>query len=133
MRPGTSAARRRLYEQARAIVARDYRRPLTLELLAAELAASSRQIQRAYEQDGRTSFGEDLRRRRLAVAVELLRTQPGLSVAQVGALAGYPAASHFARVFRTATGLSPSAYRARCAGEPAAKLSGGEAAPRPQP
>jgi len=121
-----------LYEQASAIVARDYRRALTLEVLAAELAASPRQIQRAYAQEG-TSFAEDLRARRLAVAAELLRTQPALSTAQVGALAGHPAASHFVRVFRAARGLSPAGYRALHA-EPRtqAEISGGEAGP-PRP
>ena len=130
MRPGTAVARKRLYEQARAIVARDYRRPLTLGALASELAASPRQLQRAYAQEGTTSFAEDLRACRLAVAAELLRTQPGLSVAQVGALSGYPAASHFARVFRAAHDLTPTEYRARRA---SAQLSGGEAARRRPP
>ena len=127
MRPSTAAGRSRLYEQARAIVARDYRRPLTLGRLAIELAASPRQIQRAYAQQGVTSFAEDLRARRLAVAAELLRTQPGLSVAQVGALSGYPGASHFARVFRAAHGLTPAEYRKR---RGSARVSGDEAGRR---
>jgi len=112
VRERTAVARRRLYEEATALVARDYRRALTLRVLAAELAASPRQIQRAYAEQG-TSFAEDLRARRLAVAAELLRTQPGLSVAQVGALAGYLAPSHFVRVFRAARGVAPGEYRAR--------------------
>ena len=48
MRPHTVSARRRLYLLARVIVARHYRSPLTLALVARAVASSPRQLQRAY-------------------------------------------------------------------------------------
>jgi AraC-like DNA-binding protein len=50
MRAQTLEARRRLYLLARLIVARNYRRPLTLAVVAGALASSPRQLQRAYAQ-----------------------------------------------------------------------------------
>jgi hypothetical protein len=49
MRTHTLATRRRLYRLARVLVARHYRRPLTLPVIARTLASSPRQVQRAYE------------------------------------------------------------------------------------
>ena len=48
MRPNTLIERRRLYLLARAVVARHYRRELTLAVVARALASSPRQVQRAY-------------------------------------------------------------------------------------
>jgi AraC-like DNA-binding protein len=48
--PQTLHARRRLYLLARVLVARHYRRELTLALVARSLASSPRQLQRAYAQ-----------------------------------------------------------------------------------
>jgi len=48
MRPATVAERRRLYLLSRVVIARHYRRRLTLEAVAAALASSPRQLQRAY-------------------------------------------------------------------------------------
>ena len=52
VRPDTEAARRRLYLHARVVVARHYRRRLTLPVVAGALASSPRQLQRAYAQFG---------------------------------------------------------------------------------
>ncbi|MDQ6812058.1 MAG: AraC family transcriptional regulator, partial [Actinomycetota bacterium] len=71
MHPTTLAARRRLYLLARVIVARHYRRPLRLATVARALSSSPRQVQRAYEQFGESTFAEDLRARRMAAAAQL--------------------------------------------------------------
>ncbi len=112
MRSSTETARRRLYAEATAIVATGYRRPLTLSELAATLASSPRQIQRAYAQFGQTSFREDLRARRLAAAAELLTGQPALSIEQVARLVGYSRAPPFAAAFRARYGRTPGEFRA---------------------
>lgn len=113
MRSETVAARRRLYLLTRVIVARHYRRRLTLALVAGSLSSSPRQIQRAYEQFGEISFHEDLLTRRMAVAAQLLIEQPGIAVADVARLVGYQQASHFARVFRRRYGHPPARFRER--------------------
>ena len=113
MRPNTLTERRRLYLLARAVVARHYRRELTLAVVARALASSPRQVQRAYTQFGETSFNEDLRARRMSVAAGLLFEQPTLAVADVARLVGYRQPAHFARAFRRCYGLAPARFRAR--------------------
>jgi AraC-like DNA-binding protein len=113
VRNETALAQRRLYDLSRALVARDYRRRLTLTALARALCSSPRQIQRAYARFGGVTFAEDLRSRRLAAAAELLFDQPALAVADVARLVGYRQSAHFARAFRTRFGVSPATFRAR--------------------
>jgi AraC family transcriptional regulator, regulatory protein of adaptative response / methylphosphotriester-DNA alkyltransferase methyltransferase len=103
--------RRRLYVQVKALIGRGYRDRLTLSGAARELASSSREIQRAYAEIGETSFGEDLRARRMQVAARLLAEQPSLRVADVARLVGYRQAPHFSRAFAARYGSTPSRFR----------------------
>ena len=113
MRTSTLQARRRTYLLARAIVARHYRRELTLAGVARALACSPRALQRAYAQLGASTFSEDLQTRRLRVAAQLLIEQPSIPVCDVGRLVGHRHASHFASVFRRRYGLAPAEFRRR--------------------
>lgn len=124
MRPATIDSRRRLYELSRGIVARHYRRELTLALVARALACSPRQLQRAYAQFGPMSFSEELQRRRLASAAVLLAEQRAIPVREVARLVGYRQAPHFARVFRRRYGVPPARYRALAHARAAAAGSG---------
>ncbi|HXM86712.1 MAG TPA: AraC family transcriptional regulator, partial [Solirubrobacteraceae bacterium] len=72
MHPETLAARRRVYLLARLVVARNYRRKLTLADVAGAVSSSPRQIQRVYAQFGELSFHEDLLERRMSAAAQLL-------------------------------------------------------------
>jgi AraC-like DNA-binding protein len=110
--PDTRATRRRLYLLSRVLVARHYRRRLTLAVVARALSSSPRQLQRAYAQFGEQSFNEDLRGRRMAAAAQLLIEQPAIAVRDVARLVGYRQASHFAGAFRRQYGLSPGRFRA---------------------
>jgi AraC-like DNA-binding protein len=112
MRASTLRERRRLYLQARALVARDYRRELTLADVARALACSERALQRAYAQFGEASFHEDLARRRMAAAARLL-AERSIPVREVARLVGYRHTAHFARVFSRRYGLPPARYRAQ--------------------
>jgi AraC family transcriptional regulator of adaptative response / methylphosphotriester-DNA alkyltransferase methyltransferase len=113
VRPQTLADRRRLYLHARLVVARHYRRELTLAVLAGALASSPRQLQRAYAEFGETTFREDLLARRMAAAAELLAEQRSIPVSDVARLVGYRQAPHFARAFHRRYGLPPARFRAR--------------------
>jgi AraC-like DNA-binding protein len=125
--PDTSAARRRLYLLARVVVARHYRRRLTLAILARALSSSPRQVQRAYAQFGEQSFQEDLLARRMAAAAQLLIEQPGITVQDVARLVGYRQAPHFARAFRRRYGLSPARFREAARANAAAKRAAARA------
>jgi AraC-like DNA-binding protein len=111
--PETLATRRRLYLLARVVVARHYRRHLTLAVVAGALSSSPRQIQRAYAQFSELSFQEDLHARRMAAAAQLLAEQPAIAVRDVAALVGYRQAPHFAQAFRRHYGLAPALFRER--------------------
>jgi AraC-like DNA-binding protein len=111
MHPDTISARRRLYLLARVVVARHYRRPLTLAVVAGALSTSPRQLQRAYAQFGEITFHEDLFARRMAAAAELLIEQRAIPVHDVARLVGYRQAPHFARAFRRRYGLPPARFR----------------------
>jgi AraC-like DNA-binding protein len=108
----TVRGRRRLYLLSRAVVARYYRRELTLSYVARALSSSPRQLQRAYAQFGDVSFSEDLRARRMSVAAQLLLEQRSIPVRDVARLVGYRQAPHFARAFRERYGVSPARFRA---------------------
>jgi AraC family transcriptional regulator of adaptative response / methylphosphotriester-DNA alkyltransferase methyltransferase len=111
VRASTLNDRQRLYLLARVIVARHYRRSLTLAVVASALSTSPRQLQRAYAQFGDTTFQEDLLARRMAAAAQLLIEQRAISVRDVARLVGYRQAPHFAGAFRRRYGLSPARFR----------------------
>jgi AraC-like DNA-binding protein len=112
MRPDTLSERRRLYLLARVLLARHYRRRLTLREVASALSCSPRHLQRIYAQFGDTTFREDLTARRMAAAAELLADQ-AIPVNDVARLVGYSGGSHFARAFHRRYGLSPARFRER--------------------
>jgi AraC family transcriptional regulator, regulatory protein of adaptative response / methylphosphotriester-DNA alkyltransferase methyltransferase len=113
VQPHTLSSRKRLYLLARVLVARHYRKQLTLAVVARALASSPRQLQRAYAQFGDSSFSEDLLARRMAAAAELLLEQRSIPVRDVARLVGYRQAPHFAAAFRRRYGLSPARFRER--------------------
>jgi two-component system response regulator YesN len=120
VRPDTFSERRRLYLLARVLVARHYRRELTLREVARALSCSPRQLQRAYAQFGQSTFQEDLTARRMAAAAELLARQ-AIPVRDVARLVGYSGGSHFARAFRRRYGLTPARFRERVRGRAAGR------------
>lgn len=129
MHPDTLSERRRLYLLGRVLVARYYRRPLTLAAVARALSTSPRQLQRAYAQFG-DSFHEDLFARRMSVAAQLLAEQRAIPVSDVGRLVGYRHSSYFARAFRRRYGLSPALFRDRALRHVAARHGHAGAATR---
>jgi AraC-like DNA-binding protein len=112
MRDETMASRRRLYLLAQVVIARHYRRELTLELVAHGLGSSPRQLQRVFRQFGGSTFREDLLARRTAIGAQLLAQQRGIAVDHVARLVGYSEAPHFASAFRRRYGMSPARFRA---------------------
>jgi AraC-like DNA-binding protein len=100
-----------VYLHARVVIARHYRRELTLALVARAIASSPRQLQRAFAQFGQASFSEELSARRMTVAAQLLIEQRSIAVEDVARLVGYTSGSHFARAFSRRYGLSPARFR----------------------
>ncbi len=90
-------------------VEENFARPLTLEEVARRFFLHPNSLSRLFPRELGKTFHEYLRDVRLKHAKSLLAA--GRSPAEVGALVGYPDPSHFSRVFKRATGVSPGAYR----------------------
>ena len=118
-----------LYLRADVAIARSYRKPLTLPTLARALAVSPRQLERAYDEIGLTTFTAHLRAARLRNVAELLAHQP-LTVTDVARLVGYQP-SHFVEAFRRQYGTTPGAFRdrARTLDRSRSHIRGPQAAP----
>jgi transcriptional regulator GlxA family with amidase domain len=110
-RPATISLRTSLFEDAVAIVEREYADDLALDDIARRVASSRRQLQRAYSEIGNTTFREHLTRYRMDRAAELLEDR-GLTVREVARRVGYRQPAQFAKAFRRHIGVGPSEYRA---------------------
>ena len=110
MREGTEERRAELYEEAVALIKRDYARPLRIEGVAHELATSRRQLQRAFAEIGHTSFREVLAAVRMQHARSLL-ADPSVPVGRVAASVGYHQPAQFAKSFRRHHGTPPTNFR----------------------
>ncbi len=109
-RPATVRLRTSLYEDAKAIVQREYQRDLALDDIARRVASSRRQLQRAFAEVGNTTFREHLTAVRMDRAAELLASDQG-TVRDVAHRVGYRQPAQFAKAFRRRHGVTPSRYR----------------------
>jgi len=81
-----------------------------VELLADEMALSSRQLQRRLKDLTNLSAAGYIRMMRLARAAQLLEQQSG-QVSEIADRVGYRDVEHFSRIFKRVYGVPPSAYR----------------------
>ena len=91
-------------------LSRDLRTTRTMSTLAAQLGVSPRTLIRRFKSATGVSIGQYLQQRRLDEAQALLR-RTNLSITEVGVAVGLSDASHFSRMFREQTGVTPSAFR----------------------
>ena len=110
-RPATVQLRSSLYDDAVAIVEREYGTELSLDDIARRVASSRRQLQRAYAKVGNTTFREHLTRVRMDRAAELLGRR-SVTVREVAHRVGYRQPAQFAKAFRRHLGVAPSDFRA---------------------
>jgi AraC-like DNA-binding protein len=104
--------RERLTREAIRIARREFpRQNLSLRLVAARLAVSERELQRAFSAAGEGSFSEHLFEIRMSTAKRLL--ERGGSSRQVAAQVGYGSGAGFAKAFRRRYGVPPSAVSLR--------------------
>ena len=118
-RQSTIDRRRALYQEAAEILEREYDSDLSLDQVALQVAASRRQLQRAFAEAGETSFRTYLQKVRMSKAAELLR-EGALPVNQVASSVGYRQPAQFAKAFRRHHGAPPSSFRAAADAQAAA-------------
>ena len=90
------------------VVEADPARPLALDDVAHEIAASRRSLQRAFEGEGIT-FRQTVAVARIRRAKALLAE--GLPVYAVAARVGYQSKAEFTKAFKRHAGTMPSAYK----------------------
>lgn len=118
-RQSTVDRRRALYEEAAEVLEREYESELSLDQVALQVAASRRQLQRAFAEAGETSFRTYLQKVRMAKAAQLLRDS-ALPVNKVASSVGYRQPAQFAKAFRRHHGSPPSSFRSGAEGRVAA-------------
>jgi AraC family transcriptional regulator len=84
--------------------------PLTLSSIAREVGIHPAHLARTFRAHYRRSIGDYVRRLRVERAARDL-SDAGASIAEIGIRAGFFDQSHFSRVFREHTGLTPTAFR----------------------
>lgn len=109
-RPDTICIRTALYEEAMSILEDEYATDITVAELAARVACSCRQLQRAFHEIGDTSFRTALTAVRMDRAADILSSGP-VSVRDAARQVGYRQPAQFAKAFRRHHGVSPSQYR----------------------
>ena len=127
-RPATVALRTSLFEDATAIVEREYAAELSLDDIARRIASSRRQLQRAYAEVGQTTFREHLTRVRMERAAEMLARR-SVTVREVAHRVGYRQPAQFAKAFRRHLGVAPSDLPRQRRG----RSPGGQPVRRPAP
>jgi len=103
----------RLIGEAITYIRQHYGETLTLEGLAQKVFISPFYLSHLFKEELGLTFVEYLTRVRVEEAKQLL-AMGSLSVLGVAEKVGYEDASYFSKIFRRATGLSPSQYRQRC-------------------
>jgi AraC-like DNA-binding protein len=83
---------------------------LSLDAVAAEIATSTRQLQRALAEVGRTSFRREVQRVRMEHAMRLLQ-DGSRPVKEVATAVGYRHAAQFTKAFRRHYGSTPSSVQ----------------------
>jgi AraC family transcriptional regulator, regulatory protein of adaptative response / methylphosphotriester-DNA alkyltransferase methyltransferase len=120
-RPSTIRFRTSLFDEVAAIVEAEYASDLSLDDLARRVAASRRQLQRAYAEIGQTTFRDHLAGVRMRAAADLLLTRR-IAVRDVAGRVGYRQPAQFAKAFRRHHGVSPTEFRLAGRGAPGVQL-----------
>jgi two-component system response regulator YesN len=115
--PGAARAPKRRIREVMAYIRANYMQDITLGVLARTFRLSPSYLSRAFSLEAGESFCEFLTRCRVETAGELL-ADPTLRIYEVSDLVGYHCEKYFARVFKSATGMSPGEYRDRLPGDP---------------
>lgn len=103
----------RWLRQAKEFLDESFSRPLTLSAVAESVGVHPVYLAHSFRLRYRCSVGEYLRRRRIEFACHKISTSKD-SLADIALAAGFSSQSHFSRIFKRVTGLSPAQYRAGC-------------------
>ena len=89
---------------------------LTLGELADKLSSSPRDLSEAINGEGGLSFYDYINRYRLQAAKILLLDEPGEQILSIAHRSGFNSKSTFNKIFKNATGVTPTGFRPQQAG-----------------
>ncbi len=90
----------------------NFHKEISLDELAGELGISSYYFSKLFKEEKGEGFVEYLTRRRVDEAKDLLK-RPEHSIKEVGVACGYSDPNYFSRIFKKATGMTPTEYKDR--------------------
>ena len=91
-------------------VRRHFREPITVRDVARAVGVTRRTLENHFRRHLRSGLAEEIRRRKIAYAQELL-LNTDLAIADIAAQAGFETAIYLAKVFKRTVGIQPSRYR----------------------
>ena len=89
---------------------KNFHENITLNFLAEKFAISPYHLSRTFKKTTGTNFVEFLNNVRIKEAQKLLR-KTNLNITEISNKSGYNSLTHFGRIFKNNTGLTPSKYR----------------------
>ena len=91
-------------------ISKNYKSPITLGLLCAEVGIGERRMQKLFREELSTTFVDYLTDFRISKACDLLRSS-NATIEAIAELIGYNSRQHFTHVFKQKLGQSPQQFR----------------------
>ena len=112
MTTGTTDHTHYLIKQAMEYIENNTEKDISLNEISERLNISSYYFSKLFKEETGEGFVEHLTRKRVDKAKEMLK-DPSKSIKEVGSDCGYSDPNYFSRIFKKATGLTPTEYRER--------------------
>jgi len=112
MTTGSSDHTHYLVKQALEFIENNAGKDISLNDISEKLNISSYYFSKLFKEEMNEGFIEYLTKRRVEMAKEMLR-DPGRSIKEVGSECGYSDPNYFSRIFKKATGMTPTEYKER--------------------
>ena len=97
--------------QARDFINEEFSRNLTIEIIAATVEVHPTHLAREFRRYFKLTIGDFIRQRRIEYACRRI-VNSNAPLSEISLEAGFYDQSHFTRIFRKATNMTPAAYRA---------------------
>lgn len=94
----------------------NYSKPLSIQLVCAEVGISQTYLSRLLRKYAGTTFNTYLTKQRIDAAIALIKEHPDILLRDVSECVGYDDQSYFSKIFHQATGLTPKQYAATISG-----------------